>query len=65
MTVKVAALERDENKELLNQWCKKYIDIASNAALAIAKNIVNNPEETVNNIQEQLVARLNKNGLNL
>ena len=65
MTVKVAALESEENKDLLNQWCKKYIDIASNAALAIAKNIVTNPEETVSSIQEQLVARLNKNGLNL
>ncbi|MGM0519272.1 MAG: aromatic/alkene monooxygenase hydroxylase subunit beta [Campylobacterota bacterium] len=65
MTIKVAALESDENKQLLNQWCEKYIEIASQAALAIARNLVSNPQEVVDSIQEELVARLNKNGLNL
>ena len=65
MTVKVAVEESDENKELVNEWCKKYIDIAYEAVLPIAKNLVSNPEETVNNIKNELIAKLNKNGVSL
>ncbi|MGA1933549.1 aromatic/alkene monooxygenase hydroxylase subunit beta [Arcobacter sp. YIC-464] len=65
MTIKIAIQESQENKELINQWCAKYIDIAYDATLAIAKNLVSNPEETVNSIKDELVVKLNKNGLNL
>lgn len=64
-TVKVAVSESDENKQLVNDWCKKYIDIAFDAVSPLAQNIVENSDEVMNNIKDELVTRLNKNGLNL
>ena len=65
MTVKVACSENEENKELLNTWCKKYIEIAYNAVLPLAKKVHSSPEEAMDMIKDELVVRLNKNGLNL
>jgi len=65
MTVKVASSESEENKELLNTWCKKYIDIAYLAVMPLAQKVLDNPEESMDEIKDALVTRLNKNGLNL
>lgn len=64
-TVAIASAESSENCELLNTWAKKYILIAEEATLCLAKNLVSNPEEVVNEIKENLINRLNKNGLSL
>ncbi len=63
MTVKVAINESNDNKELINQWCKKYIDIAYEAVMPLAQEILNNPEDSMNEIKASLIERLNKNGL--
>jgi len=65
MTVKVAVAQSPENAELLNRWCKKYIDIAFDAVSPLANNIISNADESMQNIKNELVTRLNKNGLNL
>lgn len=65
MTVKVAVSESEKNKELITNWCKKYIDIGFNAVYPLAQKIVSNSDEVMNNIKDELVARLNNNGLNL
>ncbi len=65
MTVKVAVNESEENKELINHWCRKYIDIAYEAVLPLAQKIIDNPSENMDQIKEVLIKRLNKNGLNL
>ena len=65
MTIKVAAAESEENKALLNDWCKKYIDIAQAALTPLAQKIVSNPEDAIAQVKADLVARLNKNGLSL
>ncbi len=65
MTIKVAVNENEENKEIINNWCKKYMDIAYEAVLPLAKKVVDSPDESMNEIKETLVNRLNKNGLNL
>lgn len=65
MTVKVAASESSENKELLNTWCKKYIEVAYEAVMPLAQKVLSNPENSVSEIKEALINRLNKNGLNL
>jgi len=65
MTIKVAANESEENKQLLNKWCEKYIDIAYKAVEPLAKQIISNPEEIMQSLRDELITRLNKNGLNL
>ncbi len=65
MTIKVAAAESEENKEILNAWCKKYIDIAVEAITPLAQKTVSNPDEVVESLRDILVVRLNKNGLSL
>jgi len=56
--VKVSAAESVENTEILTMWSKKYIDIMVDALSTFDK-------DTVTSIKEELVARLNKSGLNL
>lgn len=65
MTIKVAVNESSENKELLNKWCEKYIDIAFDAVSPLARNILSNADEAMEQIKNELITRLNKNGLNL
>ena len=64
-TVQVGASESDENKQLITTWVKKYIDIAQDAVLPLAKNLVSDPNETIANIKQNLIDRLNKNSLSL
>ncbi|WP_072682098.1 hypothetical protein [Arcobacter sp. LA11] len=62
-TIEVASSESEENAQLLSSWAIKYIEIMEEATLALAKNIVENPTSTVATIKENLINRLNKNGL--
>ncbi|XPV69538.1 MAG: phenol hydroxylase [Halarcobacter sp.] len=64
-TVSVASSESSENCEILTSWAARYIDIMEEATLSLAKNLVSDPEAVVNEIKENLIDRLNKNGLNL
>lgn len=64
-TLNIAISESVENKEVINNWVNKYIPIVEKATLPLAKNLVDTPEETVSLIKEELVSRLNKNGLTL
>jgi len=64
-TIEIVSNESPQNKELLNTWAKKYIDIVEKATLPLAQNLVNNASDTVAKIKENLINRLNKNGLNL
>ncbi|PLY05203.1 MAG: phenol hydroxylase [Arcobacter sp.] len=64
-TVSVASSESIENTEFLNTCAKKYIPIVEKATLSLAKNLLSNPEEIVNEIKQNLINRLTKNGLSL
>lgn len=63
--VEVAVKESDENKEIISKWFDKYIKEVEQATLLLAANLVKNPEEVVGEIKENLISRLNKNGLEL
>jgi len=56
--VKVTANESTENKKLLTTWASKYIDITVDALSPLDK-------DSVSSIKEDVIARLNKSGLNL
>ncbi len=62
-TIEIAASESEENTQLLSSWATKYIAVMEETTLALAKNIVDNPTSTVATIKENLINRLNKNGL--
>lgn len=64
-TINVAVSESELNKEIVTTWIDRYIPIVEEATLALAGNLVENPQETVALIKENLIARLNKNGLTL
>lgn len=62
-TIQVAAAESEDNNAIVSGWIKKYIDVASDAVLLLANNLVPNPEDTVLEIREKLINRLEKNGI--
>lgn len=62
-TIEISCQESTENCELLSLWAKKYIYIMEEATLPLAKNLVANPEETVEVLKQNLINRLNKLGL--
>jgi len=64
-TINVAVSESDENKKIITNWCEKYINELEKATILLAKNLVKDPENTVSEIKENLIKRLNKNGLEL
>lgn len=61
--IQVASSESSENSEILSKWAIKYIEIMEEATLTLAKNLFENPDEVVESIKTELIARLNKNGL--
>lgn len=62
--IKTVALESAENKGLLENWAKEYINIAENAILPLA-GYSDNAEGIVSTVKQNLVKRLNKIGLGL
>jgi phenol hydroxylase P1 protein len=62
-TIEIACQESNENSQLLSLWAKKYICAMEEAILPLAKNLVENPEETVSTLKQNLINRLNKLGL--
>lgn len=64
-TISVAVNESNENKEIITKWLEKYIEVMEEATLLLAENLVENPKEIVAMIKENLITRLNKNGLEL
>ena len=63
--IQVAASESSENTEILTKWASKYIDIIEEATLPLANNLVDNPELVVSELKQNIIGRLNKNGLKL
>lgn len=64
-TILVASSESQENSEILTTWAKKYIDVIEKATLPLAQNLVSNSDEVVSEIKQNLIDRLNKNGLSI
>jgi hypothetical protein len=64
-TVKVVSSESEENKKILENWAAKYIEVAQNAILPLAKNLFAEPEKVVEEIRTTLTDRLIKSGLTL
>lgn len=64
-TINVAVSESLENKEIITKWVNKYIPLMEEAILPLAKNLVEEPDSTIKLIKDNLINRLNKNGLNL
>jgi len=64
-TLRVAILESEENKNIIQHWVNKYVPIIEVSILPLAKNLVEYPESTVEEIKQNLIDRLNKNGLEL
>lgn len=60
--IKIAASESEENKVLLAQWSQKYISITQDALESLS-NFTN--DDVLVSIKQNLLDRLNKNGLNL
>ena len=64
-TLEVAANESEANKELLTAWVKKYIDVAHEAVLPLAKQLVSDADETMLEVRQNLTDRLGKYGINV
>ncbi len=64
-TIKVVSSESEENKNILENWAAKYIEVAQNAILPLAKNLFAEPEKVVEEIKTTLTDRLIKSGLTL
>jgi len=62
--VKVMAKESNENKQTLETWAKEYIDIAQSAVAPLA-SYADNAQEIISTVKQNLIDRLNKNGLSL
>lgn len=64
-TISVAVNESAENKTCIENWINTYLNEAQVAALSLAKNLLQNPEEDIEQIRQNLIARLNKTGLEI
>lgn len=62
-TLQVAISESEENRQNIQKWVEKYLDITQKATTSLAKNLLQNPKEDVEEIRENLIARLKKCGI--
>lgn len=64
-TLNVAANESQENKELIQEWINSCLPEIKETTLQLAQNLVSSPNEVVQEIQKDLIARLAKNNLHV
>lgn len=64
-TLNVAANESSENKANIEKWINAYILDAEKAALALAENLVDSPQDSIGEIKKELLSRLSKNNINV
>lgn len=64
-TINVAASESPENRAMIEKWINACVADVEQAALSLAKNLVDSPEETIAQIKTNLIGRLEKNSISV